>query len=76
LGSPTGAAASGTVEEIEEHLAAERPAMLYFSSQPVHLDSVDPENYAALRSYKSRCRERGLYHEYSDLASGPTLPGI
>src|SRR5437763_1467261 len=41
LGTPTGVAASGTVEEIEEHLAAGKPAMLYFSSAPVHLDSVD-----------------------------------
>ena len=65
LGSPTGVAASGTVEEIDEHLAEGRPAMLYFSSAPVHPDSVDPSNYAALKAFKAqiRERERGLYHE-------------
>ena len=31
LGSPTGTAPSGTVEEIEKHLAASKPAMIYFS---------------------------------------------
>ena len=35
LGSPTGVARSGTVEEIEEHLRAGKPAMIYFSSAPV-----------------------------------------
>jgi hypothetical protein len=30
IGSPTGSALSGTVEEIEKHLKAEKPAMLYF----------------------------------------------
>ena len=30
LGSPTGVSASGTVEEIEEHLRAGKPAMIYF----------------------------------------------
>ncbi len=32
LGTPTGVASSGTVEEIEEHLAADKPAMIYFSN--------------------------------------------
>src|SRR5688572_4352500 len=34
LGSPTGAAISGTVEEIEEHVRAGKPAMIYFSETP------------------------------------------
>ena len=32
IGSPTGVAVSGTVEEIQEHLNAGKPAMIYFSS--------------------------------------------
>ena len=64
LGSPTGTAASGTVEEIEEHLAAGKPAMLYFSSAPVHLDSVDREQYDALVEFKQSCQQRGLIEEY------------
>jgi hypothetical protein len=69
LGSPTGVAASGTVEEIEEHLAAGRPAMLYFSTAPVLPDSIDQANYTALKTFKAHCRDRGLIHEYDDLAT-------
>ena len=41
LGSPTGEAVSGTVEEINEHVAGGKPAMIYFSDAPVRPDSVD-----------------------------------
>ncbi|MCA9458221.1 MAG: hypothetical protein KC587_16265, partial [Nitrospira sp.] len=45
LGTPTGKSLSGTVEEIEEHVAVGKPAMIYFSSKPVELDSVDLDQY-------------------------------
>jgi len=32
LGSPTGVAASGTIEEIEKHFGAKIPTMIYFSN--------------------------------------------
>ena len=67
LGSPTGKAASGTVEEIEEHLAAGKPAMLYFSKAPVHLDSVDDAQYKALRDFRTTCQKRGLIETYDSL---------
>ena len=41
IGTPTEHHLSGTVEEIEEHIVTGKPAMLYFSSQPVALDTVD-----------------------------------
>ncbi|HEY6347093.1 MAG TPA: hypothetical protein VIY49_36850 [Bryobacteraceae bacterium] len=66
LGSPTGEADSGTVEEIEKHLAAGKPAMLYFSSAPVRLESVDAAQYQALRAFKDRCKSEGVIEEYSD----------
>ena len=34
LGTPTGESASGTAEEIEKHIAAGKPAMVYFSAKP------------------------------------------
>jgi hypothetical protein len=67
LGSPTGIAPSGTVEEIEEHLGAGKPAMIYFSLAPVRPDSVDSSQYAALRAFRESCRHRGLVEEYEDL---------
>jgi len=67
IGSPTGVARSGTVEEIEEHLKAGKPALIYFSSEPVRPDSVDDEQYGALKSFKESLKQRGLFEEYADL---------
>jgi hypothetical protein len=67
LGTPTGKAASGTVEEIQEHLSAGKPAMVYFSRAPVIPDSVDQAQYEAVREFKQWCRSRGLVLEYDDL---------
>jgi hypothetical protein len=68
LGTPTGKAASGTVEEIEEHVSTGKPALIYFSSAPVAPDSVDPEQYAALKQFKQSCQSRGLYATYDSTA--------
>jgi hypothetical protein len=68
LGTPTTTHPSGTVEEIEDHVSAGKPVMLYFSNQPVRPDSVDPEQYGNLQSFKGTCKERGLFEVYDDLA--------
>jgi len=67
LGSPTGAATSGTVEEINEHLASGKPAMIYFSAVPVRMDSVDGVQYERLQTFKSELQSQGLFDEYEDL---------
>ncbi|KAA0562310.1 DUF4062 domain-containing protein [Bacillus sp. CH30_1T] len=64
LGTPTNKYSSGTVEEIEKHLEFEKPAMLYFSSQPVAIDTVDLDQIAKLKQFKESCQSRGLYEEY------------
>lgn len=64
LGTPTGEAASGTVEELERHRELGNPVMLYFSSQPIRPAEVDPDQLAALREFKERCRGNGLLDEY------------
>ncbi|MGL6072875.1 MAG: DUF4062 domain-containing protein [Fimbriiglobus sp.] len=64
LGTPTGVAPSGTAEEIEEHLKAGKKAMLYFSSAPVKPDSLDTNQYAALKKFKDECRSKGLLESY------------
>jgi len=68
IGSPTGVARSGTVEEIEEHLRAGKPAMIYFSSAPVRPDSIDEGQYSAVKEFKDSLRERGLFEEYESLS--------
>ncbi len=67
LGTPTGSSASGTAEEIEEHLRAGKPAMLYFSSAPIRLDSVDEGQYRALREFKHSYEARGLVEQYESI---------
>lgn len=67
IGTATGDYASGTVEEIEEHLAEGKPAMIYFSDAPVRLESVDDEQYKALREFRKSLLERGLIESYDDL---------
>lgn len=67
LGSPTGRAASGTVEEIQEHLDAGKQVMLYFSSAPVRPDSVDDVQYRALKNFRAEMGGRGLVESYESM---------
>ena len=64
IGTPTTDHPSGTVEEIEKHIATGKPAMLYFSGQPVVIESVDMDQYSKLQEFKESCKSRGLYESY------------
>lgn len=68
IGTPTSEYASGTVEEIERHIESGKPAMLYFSSQPVVIESVDLDQFAELKKFKESCQQRGLYETYDSHA--------
>lgn len=59
LGTPTVRAASGTVEEIKRHVAAGKPAMIYFCSAPIPQDS-DLAQFSALQDFKAWCMVNGL----------------
>jgi hypothetical protein len=67
LGSPTGEDASGTVEEIRRFREAEKPILIYFSSAPVVIDSVDLGQYERLRTFRDQCRTEGLVAEYESV---------
>lgn len=67
IGSHTGTAISGTVEEICRHVEAGKPAMLYFSSTPVQPGSIDLEQYQALCAFREECKTKGLYETYESL---------
>lgn len=60
IGSPTGKAISGSIEEIEEHLKYDKPVMLYFSGIPVALEGVNQDQYKLLMQFKAWAKERGL----------------
>ena len=67
LGTPTGKSLSGTVEEIEEHANAGKPAMIYFSSKPIAPDNLDSDQYEKVKQFKERCKTRGLFMEYENI---------
>lgn len=67
IGTDTGKYASGTVEEIEKHIQAGKPTMLYFSNKPAHPDSIDQEQYLKLKEFKQSCQSRGIYETYDIL---------
>ncbi len=68
LGTHTGVAESGTVEEIEEFRRAGKPVLLYFSSRPVEPQSIDPAQYKRLTRFRNRMKKEGLIQEYQEVA--------
>lgn len=67
LGTPTGQAESGTVEEIRQHRDANKPAMVYFSTKPVAPQSIDQYQFDELQNFKSWCKQQGLIESYDNI---------
>jgi len=67
LGSPTGVAASGTIEEINAHIASGKPAMIYFSARPVVIDTIDEEQTALLKKFKAGLQQQAQYQVYESI---------
>ncbi|MGR6429395.1 hypothetical protein ACU5AY_00580 [Rhizobium sp. PAMB 3174] len=68
LGTPTGEAQSGTVEEIQRHLDAGKPVMVYFSTAPVAPQSLDQDQFNALQVFRKWCEGKGLIETYDNIA--------
>lgn len=67
IGTPTGEALSGTIEEIDRHIASGKPTMLYFSTAPVRPDSIDEMQYNKLKQFKEKCLKEGLIEVYDSI---------
>ena len=65
LGTATEDFESGTVEEIEKAIDSGKSVMVYFSKQPVLIDSVDIDQYNKVKEYLNSLKGRALYSEYS-----------
>jgi hypothetical protein len=63
VGSPTGEAQSGTIEEIELFRKAGKHVSLYFSNAPVQR-GADREQLAALEKYQQERKKDTLYWEF------------
>jgi hypothetical protein len=68
VGSPTGEAISGSVEEIEKHINSGKPAMLYFSNKPVMPSSIDPKQYEAVQHLKKEFQSKCLTSDFSSVS--------
>jgi len=73
IGTPTGGHESGTLEEIQEHIDAGKPAMICFSDQPVQMGSVEQEQYNKLMDFKKECYGKGLVSNYDTLEAFKTI---
>jgi len=67
LGTPTSKSLSGSVEEIQRHLDAGKPAMVYFSTAPVAPETLDIEQFKLLGEFKAWCRDKGLTKDFANL---------
>lgn len=67
IGTHTGVAESGTVEEIDEFLKVGKQVMLYFSTAPVLPDSIDPSQYKKLVDFRNVCEKKGLIERYESV---------
>ncbi len=67
MGTHTGKYISGTVEEIQQFVDANKPVMLYFSETPINPNKIDVEQFTALKTFKDEMRLKGLTESYLDL---------
>lgn len=65
LGTPTDDYASGSVEEIEEHLQAGKPVMIFFK-RVVDINNCDIEQITRLKKFKESIGNNALYADYDD----------
>jgi len=68
IGTDTGVAESGTVEEIDQFVAAGKPAMLYFSSRPINPNKVDLKQFKKLQKFKDETYKTALVGGFSSMA--------
>src|SRR5260370_28157899 len=69
VGTSTGIAESGTLEEIDQFVAVSKPALLYFSRRPIDPAKIDMKQHAKLKAFKTLTLKNALTGEFSDIAS-------
>jgi nucleoside 2-deoxyribosyltransferase len=67
IGTPTGAAESGTVEEIDQFVAAGKPTLLYFSQRPIDPNKINLRQHQKLRSFKNSTHQKALTGSFSSI---------
>jgi len=67
MGTNTGVAESGTVEEIDQFVAAAKPAMLYFSHRPIDPNAINLKQHKKLQSFKAATYKNALTGGFTGL---------
>lgn len=67
LGTETGVAESGTVEEIDQFVAAGKPALLYFSRRLIDPNKIDPDQQLKLKKFQQATYKNALVGSFNDL---------
>lgn len=67
IGTGTGVADSGTVEEIDQFVTAGKPALLYFSNRPIDPDKIDLKQHKKLRTFKKATYKKALTGGFSEI---------
>jgi hypothetical protein len=67
LGTNTGVAESGTVEEIDQFTEAGKPAMLYFSRRPIDPNAINLAQQKKLRAFKASTYKNALTGGFAGL---------
>ena len=67
FGTNTGVAASGTVEEIDNFVSGQKPAMLYFSSRPIDPNTINLKQQRQLRAFKSSTYKTALTGHFTSV---------
>jgi len=67
IGTRSGVAESGTVEEIDQFVAARKPALLYFSGRPIDPNKIDLKQHRKLRAFKDATYKKALTGRFSQV---------
>lgn len=67
IGSPTGVAESGTIEEIERVGSAKKPIMLYFSRVEIDPEKIDIAQIDKFKLFKKKTYPNGLIESYKTI---------
>jgi hypothetical protein len=68
FGTPTDEYGSGTEEEIEIMLKADKQVFMYFSNADVPRDKIDNEQLANIKAFREKYKSSGLYFTYDNTA--------
>lgn len=63
IGSPTGIEKSGTIEEINEHIRANKTVMVFFKTSGSYKD-LDPKQIQSLQDYRKEIKDKVRWEEF------------